>query len=272
LKYLIIEDGLINRTIRLNTVSNLDTYRVIDGYAILKFEDDYIETFGYTLLTKEQVLNQIKTLEGNKVKLRKYTSEDNRSRDFRTVNYKTGLTKNLFPDRVFTKGELNFVGWYSDEAKTDLVIQVTIAYIRDSLGFATSRTTTREWLDDTGQVALTKTSKKEYDDIAQIKEGVTRRGNIIKGLQKPTLGMLIATEPALPNETEPERQNRLILEGRTFLANHKQAFTLFEEDSNRGVSDDITNATEPWLDNIIDGNGTTIRAYILNELDIGGVA
>ena len=36
------------------------------------------------------------------------------------INYKTGLIRNIFPERCFVQGELTCVEWYADEDKTDL--------------------------------------------------------------------------------------------------------------------------------------------------------
>lgn len=190
-------------------------------------------------------------------------------------DYITGLTTRLFAKRTLIKGELIKVEWYADEEKTDLVIVVDIVYERDPLGFATRRTTTRTWIREDGTEATPKkvTIKAYSDDmLSQIEEGQRRRGNLVKGIQMPVMGMLIATIPAKSGESEVERQGRIVLLGRKFLSDNKQYFTAFTEDSNREIVEVIEGSTDFWMDNIIDGNGTTIRQYLLNELNIGGVA
>jgi len=197
---------------------------------------------------------------------------DLRGKDFRSINYKTELIKSLHPSRVFSRGELGKVEWFSDSDLTDLILQVEMEYTRDSLGFALHRITTRSWMNKSGNFHINKkVTIKKYSDLEQIAEGKTRRGNIIDGLQKPILGMMLATVIADDGESETERQTRIIMEGRTFLATHKAKFTLFVEDSNREIYQEILNATEYWLDNNI-SETMTIRDYILNELNIGGIA
>ena len=83
--------------------------------------------------------------------------------------------------------------------------------------------------------------------------------------------MMIATIPALENETELEKQTRVIKLGRKFLGENKEKFTYFIEDSNREIVSDVEESTDFWIDNIIDANGTTIRQYIIIQLTIGGL-
>jgi hypothetical protein len=52
------------------------------------------------------------------------------------------------------------------------------------------------------------------------------------------------------------------------LVTHKVAFQSFVDESHKSILTDITNAQDYWLDNAIDVQGTTIRQFILNELDI----
>lgn len=186
-------------------------------------------------------------------------------------DYKVGLTTTLFPKRYFNKGELYKVEYFSDEAQTDLVVNVDINYTRDALGFATERTTTRTWYREDGTAHPDiKVTKKIYanDTLSQIKEGIKRRGNVVEGLQMPVLGSMLATVAAKSGETEPERQGRILLMGRKFLADYKEEFTNYIQDSNKEILSKITAANDFWLENVIDVNGTTIRDMILFELTI----
>mgnify|MGYP003113399262 CR=1 FL=1 len=179
----------------------------------------------------------------------------------RQHNYVLGLNTKLFPKRKFVQGELQTIHWYSDIEKEDLVLKVIIEYTRDGLGFATTRKTTRTWIrEDGSEHEWTKVSIKEYDMLAQINEGVRRRGNIVKGIQMPVLGMMMQT-------IQDKSSTEVILMGRDFLKKYQSDFVAFQNDSNAGIITEITNATEEWLDNPI-GGGATIRTYIINELDI----
>ena len=189
-------------------------------------------------------------------------------------NYSSGLTDTLYPKRHFNQGELYKVEHFSDEARTDLIIRVDIVYTRDALGFALDRTTTRTWIKENGEDhPNTKVTRKVYHQgtLDPIEEGIRRRGNIVKGLQMPILGMMMATISTKSGESEPERQARIVKLGRKFLAENKEDFTMFTEDSNRQIVDNVKESTDFWIDNIIDANGTTIRLYILAQLDIGGL-
>lgn len=176
-------------------------------------------------------------------------------------NYVLGLNTKLFPVRVFVQGELQSTYWYSDIEKEDLVLKVEVEYTRDGLGFAKTRKTVRTWIREDGtEHEWVKTSIKEYDMLAQINEGIRRRGNIVKGIQMPVLGMMMQT-------IQGKEAGEIILMGRDFLKKYQSDFTAFQNDSNAGIIAAIQSATEEWLDNPI-GGGATIRTYIINELDI----
>lgn len=190
-------------------------------------------------------------------------------------DYKRGLTDTLFPKEYFNHGEMYKSEYFSDEAQTDLVIRVDILYTRDAMGFATNRTTTRTWiLEDGTEHPDTKVTTKVYrmGTLGPIEEGIRRRGNIVKGLQMPILGMMIGTISAKDGESEPERQTRCVMLGRRFLEQHKNSFTMFTEDSNRQIVEDVSEATDFWIDAIVDAQGGTIREYIIEALNIGGLA
>jgi hypothetical protein len=185
-------------------------------------------------------------------------------------NYNSGLITTLYPKREFLHGELQRVCWFADKGFTDLVIEVNINYTRDSLGFPIERTTTRTWYKEDGSAASpTKVTHKEYfnDPILQLKEGVIRRGNLITNLTATVMGLMIATIPALEGENELERQARIVLMGRNFLALYKKEFNNFIDDSNKEVITAVTYAQDFWLDNPNPlAPGTTIRDYIVGEL------
>ena len=182
-------------------------------------------------------------------------------------NYVLGLNTKLFPVRTFIQGELQSTYWYSDIEKKDLVLKVESVYSRDQLGFAVTRRTVRTWIrEDGSEHEWTKISIKEYDMLAQIDEGVRRRGNIVKGIQMPILGMMMQT---IQNKTSTE----IILMGRAFLKKYQSEFVAFQNESNSGIIQAMMQADEDFLDNPIqvDENGVvlaTVRSYIINELNI----
>lgn len=197
------------------------------------------------------------------------------------INYKTELALGLYPNRTFVQGELQEVIWYgtydaleTDEADRwkDPVLKVSVVYNRDALGFAQFRITTRSWYFVDGELdeVNTKISNKYYNHFSTIKEGKTRRKNIIDQLSLPVLSMLAATE-LVKDPLVYTSEAELIVEGRRFMSSHKQEINNFIDDSNTQLAIDVTADATVWLDNIIDGNGTTIRMYLLNEIDIQDV-
>lgn len=197
-------------------------------------------------------------------KIYKYVRDGVKNKHFHDINYKKELTITLYPKRSFIKGELRTVIWYSDSECTDPILEVSISYVRDILGFASSRVTTRSWHNFDGtKNTESKVTGKDYtlNDLDKIEEGIVRRGNIVKGLQMPILTYMVGTISEL---TQPE----IIQLGRDFLKLHKLEFQSFIEESHKQITTDITNVTDFWLDNVINAEGGTIRSFILEELDI----
>jgi hypothetical protein len=188
------------------------------------------------------------------------------------VNYKTGLDTKLFVSHTFNSsptgashGELQKSIYY-EYAEIDPVsgeptnfqnpiLEVAFTWVRDALGFVVQRLSEIKWYrwDGTLDTLNTKKMTKLYSKEDAIKEGKRRRGNIVDALYMPVLGFLIATEPFIPEDGGNEllRQQRLILTGRTFLAEHKASFDNFIDDSNKQIITDIANDTRIWLDNDI---------------------
>jgi hypothetical protein len=208
------------------------------------------------------------------------------------VNYKTGLDRKLYVKHTFNMspkgaswGEL-VKSVYYETAELDSmgnptnyqnpILEVHFTWIRDGLGFCVKRISTMKWYlwDDTLDEINVKTMEKLYSKEMAISEGKRRRGNIVDALYMPVLGFLLYTQPLIPedNGNEMLRQQRLILTGRTFLAQHKSAFTNFIDDSNKQVIIDVNGAEDAWLDTSITHlTGVpelTIRGYIASAFDI----
>ena len=180
-------------------------------------------------------------------------------------DYKGGTQKSLYPKRTFVQGELQKVEYHSNKEFTDLVLKVDVAYQRDSLGFALERTTTRTWYLENGDAhPKQKITNKVYDELGTIIEGEKRRGNIKKLVSKKALEYMIAT---IQDKTPEE----IVVMGRDFLKVHQAGFNAFIQESNTDLYQEIVQAPDAWLDNIIDAQGTTIRAYVLGEINIWGL-
>lgn len=162
-------------------------------------------------------------------------------KDFRDLDY---TIKNLHPKRTFVQGELQLVEWYIDQSLTDMILKVEISYTRDAYGFAVSRTTTRTWINTDGsENEDIKVTDKNYtiNTLEMITEGKKRRGNIVNGVQLPTLTFL--QEAA--NDTTAASQYGLnpqtvLLVGRDFMDRFSGEFKNFVDSSSS-----ITNVNDP---------------------------
>ena len=194
-------------------------------------------------------------------------------------DYKTGLNVRLHPKRTTIKGEVVKVDYYADPGLTDIILVVEIEYVRDSLGFALSRTTNRRWALENGSFHETeKVTTKSYSVNAedQIKEGIRRRQNIIDTLQPAVLKFMF--ESLLPQGLS---QMQIVLMGRAFIDSHELEFDKFVKSSST-VTDpaspnfgkktlvvEFENATETWLDNTPASlGGISIRDFIIQEASI----
>lgn len=187
-------------------------------------------------------------------------------------NYITGLNTRLHAKRTFVKGELQSVEWHSNKSFTDMVIRVDIEYTRDSVGFASERTTTRTWIrEDESDCPGAKVTVKDYssDTIHQVEESKRRRKNIVDGMYVPALGFLIYTLTPLEGETAEEKQTRGIGLAQVFMKTLKEDFMAYIDEANQAILTSIQNATDSWLDNEVPGQGPlTIRGYIIAQLTL----
>lgn len=112
---------------------------------IITHIDEWLDGEQLPLETLDTSLMYVDETEPRSCKLYRYMRSPEFNEDEAPIehDYIIGLTTKLFPKRTFIQGELQRVEWFADEAKTDLVIDVDVEYVRDALGFALERTTTR---------------------------------------------------------------------------------------------------------------------------------
>jgi hypothetical protein len=218
------------------------------------------------------------------VKIYKYIEDDSVNKDYTAVDYKVQTVTNLFPKRTFVRGELQLVEWFSDAEMTDLVIKTEIQYTRDPFGFATSRTTTRTWYDfDGNEMPRKKTTSKIYSYLEMIKEGKRRRGNIVDGVQIPTLAFLqeAAADPQNPYGLN---SSTVLLIGREFMDRFEPEFSKFIDNSssvtdiadpnfNRKIVvvkfEEAAVTTDTWLNfQPVALGGARILDYLVSEFSI----
>ena len=204
----------------------------------------------------------------NKIKIYDHTDQND---DFKEINYKTSLSTKLHPKRTFIKGELQKVEWYSEYdgiTYVDKVLECTIVYARDILGFAVSRTTTRTWfhVDDTPCEDTKVTIKYYTDSLESMSEGKRRRGNLISILMYDVMGLMIQT--MIPgDETDPAVVVQI---GRDFLKDNQEEITAFVQESHTDFKTTMLTIPDTWLDYTPAalGGSVSIRAYIINELTV----
>ena len=209
-----------------------------------------------------------------------------------SVSKAEAVSKHLIPLRTVTRGEVTRVDWYksldAEMKPTDLVIRVGITYNRDATGFATSRITTRTWINkDESENSEVKVTNKYYfiNPSDMIDEGLKRRKLLVNSIQIPTLTFM--TEALMPLGYE---QGVIVLLGRHFMDDYESDFSKFIENSST-----ITDPADPnydrksiivelenndpdgrnkdynlWLDKAPAslGGATTIRQYLINEFSI----
>jgi hypothetical protein len=210
------------------------------------------------------------------------------TKHFHNINYKKELTQALIPLRTVTRGEVTKVEWFksldAEMKPTDLVIKVDVVYNRDVTGFATSRVTTRTWINEDGsENPERKVTNKYYfvNPSDMIDEGLRRRKLLVNSIQIPTLTFM--TEVLVPLGYT---QEAVVLKGRAFMDDYEQSFSNFVENSSTitdpaspdagmktivvKLRDESSVNYNEWLDKAPASLGgmTTIRQYLINEFNI----
>ena len=214
-------------------------------------------------------------------------AESDKGRDVRSVNYKTGLTTRLH--KVVSnmyRGEVREVDYYTDETETELVLSVgvyadetltTLGYLRNVVGSPVERWTRRTWYRKDGTPGFTKVTHKVYthDPAAQMREGIRRRTNIIDKLSVDVLQSYVfttAVDPMNPTEAEMTDAYDVVT---AYMDKYEAGVTTFIRVGRHDftvppASPNITDDTEPWLDNSVEAMGYpagwTIRTIMLESI------
>jgi hypothetical protein len=178
---------------------------------------------------------------------------------------------------------LNKIEWYIDNDLTDKCLIVDIVYVRDEIGFAVSRTTTRTWVNNDESLNIyQKITFKDYtiNDGESSSEGKSRRGALVDNIEIPTMR-------AMHEALVPEGWSSvdIVMSGRRFLDEYESTFSKFIKNSST-----YTNKSSPhygrkkvvvkieeeddiefslWLDAIIFSfDGLTIREFLMGEFQV----
>lgn len=188
------------------------------------------------------------------------------------LDYITSIDGRLHPtNSVIVDGEVRRTDYYAEASMdaygavtySDLIVREDFVYTRDAIGFARTRVQTISWyLEDDTPHADTKVRTKLYERDESMREGVRRRSNIGDKLAMDLAGWLYVTQTQLANP-----QARIDL-GREFMRQYKLSFDMFIDASSSQILYDVRDdASNAWLNSYL-APGLTIRAKILDDLNI----
>ena len=119
--------------------------------------------------------------------------EEAKEKHFHNINYNTELIQPLYRTDTFGEpGLLTKVEWYSDLAKTDLVLVVDRVYtVQPGIGLV-AKSTTRTWInnDDTPHELIKDLGTVPYTPSASRSATKRRRQNVIDSLEQDVIGLL----------------------------------------------------------------------------------
>ena len=214
-------------------------------------------------------------------------TEEQQALDVRTIDYKTSLTSRLH--KVVTdmyRGEVREVKYYLDDTLNDFVLGVrccnssdcsTLGYVRSPLGQPMERWTERTWYRANETPFVKKTTHKVYshDPVAQMREGLRRRTNVIDKLSVDVLKAHLATtavDPFNPTQAELQASYDVVT---AYNDKYEAGITTFirvgrNDFLTAPTSPNVTDDTDTWLDNSVTAigypAGWTIRTIILESV------
>ena len=119
--------------------------------------------------------------------------EEAKEKHFHNINYNTELAQPLYRTDTFGEpGLLTKVEWYSDLAKTDLVLVVDRVYtVQQGIGLV-AKSTTRTWInnDNTPHELIKDLGTVPYTPSASRSATKRRRQNVIDSLEQDVIGLL----------------------------------------------------------------------------------
>lgn len=209
------------------------------------------------------------------------------NKDFRTINYKSGLIGSLHKVRADKyRGEMRVFDYYTDASKTTLVLRVQIyadadltvlGYDRTDLGSPIQRWTKRTWYREDGTPhPSTKVTHKVYaEPEAQMEESERRRTNQVRKLKLDVLQAYVfntAVDPMNPTAGEIQAAYEAIT---VYMGKYGDEVSLFIEAGRNDfltppASPNVTDDVEAWLDYDVSAMGYpptwTIRKIILESV------
>lgn len=260
------------------------SYPAYDGYAFRE-DDSYIMVYSSTEFTQNEknditayysALTVDDTIEDKYCRIYSHMAESVASTYDKTippfyVDYTLTLAPEIHP--IYTsvyKGEIREIIYYesiSMDANGQLVgttpvVRESYTYVRDVAKMVVSRTGKIYWYKNDG------TEHPEYREIVRyyapyekIVEGQELRKRLIDFCQPVVLGMIMATEQVPYNDA--------VSLGAQLSNTYSNEMNSWINASRDNALLDIVeqNTTIAWLDNVVDGQGHTIRDHILDQLN-----
>jgi hypothetical protein len=254
-------------------------YSTYDGTTVGIFFDPALSAGDKTTL--DGVVAAYTPPNDSPLKLLRYTLSA--TEDHRGVNYATGLNTKLAKlidttdSTAWFRGEVRRIEYHATPEHNDKVLQEEREWARNADGTVTvinpaavwgdadfrgSRSTWTWFREDGTADPTTKTAIKTYNGMQSMTEGHNRRQGLLNALEAEILRLLLGT-----GGTEAD--------GMAYTAKYATELSNFVRTGDLSfktppASPNITDDTEPWLDNDVSGLGypanTTIRDVILDSL------
>jgi len=166
------------------------------------------------------------------------------------------MTHSLIYDEMVVNGLITKEYYYSDENKTDLVIQVDINYVYGADTLVEKMTFDVHYYNEEDQVEITIPKIKVLTARQKMKLLKARRKTVRIGAEATCLGLM---QMVLTSNTIPE----IMAIGGAFLLQHDQSLDAYEKVGSPQIVADIGVATDTWLDATpLPLGGASIRQYL----------
>lgn len=171
----------------------------------------------------------------------------------------------LYKKRTFNKGELNKVEYYgeydvSGDTFNNLVVCEERTYYRVN-EMVNRREMDIHWILDDGTTGSTKHTTKYYTPEESIVVGERRRSKVIATLKTNTVGVIMQVSGITQNDAETITK--------PFLATYANEIAQYIQGYETPLKNAIMTSTSfSWLDSVIDANGTLVREFIYDGINI----
>jgi len=119
------------------------------------------------------------------------------------TDFVSGLKIKLHRKSIIIKGEIKAEEFYEfcdNNVFSNLIVKEATTFTRNVLGFPLYKDVVVTWYNEDGTPNIhTKTWRSYYSQLEQIKEGKSRRGNLVSNLQMPCIGLISIAMTGTPN-------------------------------------------------------------------------